>query len=409
MFWIIGAGSLAQGLNAISQSTVTKALARQLNHVEWEGFRFFDLIFPLFIFLVGVAIPYSLPRQVAELGRSRASLRVLRRGVILFLLGIFYSGGLGSTWPGIRLMGVLNRIALAYTAAGLLFCWFKPRALVGVCAGVLLGYWAMIEFVPIRDIRLQKESLAVLAEKNGQPKLAADFRGSSSNGAQNPSAVQDSPVWQAATELYAATTNYVSGKCEPGYNVVCHFDFEHLPGKKYFIFWDPEGILSTIPAVGSCLLGVFSGLLLRNSQVPDQRKFRWLLGAGLAGAGLGWLWGLEFPVIKNIWSSSFVLVAGGYSAILLALFYLVIDVWKFQKWCQPFVWIGANSITIYLGVNVLGGLNKISGRIVGGDVKNFLDRHVAGGFGDLIMAILGLVVALLFLRFLYQRRIFLRV
>ena len=125
---------------------------------------------------------------------------------------------------------------------------------------------------------------------------------------------------------------------------------------------------------------------------------------------LGWLWGIQFPVIKKIWTSSYVLVAGGYSAMLLGAFYLVVDVWKYQKWCQPFVWMGMNSITIYLIKNFLGGtFSKLSARLVGGDIKTFLDGHVAKGFGDLLVSILGLLIAFLIVRFLYQKKIFLRV
>jgi len=103
-------------------------------------------------------------------------------------------------------------------------------------------------------------------------------------------------------------------------------------------------------------------------------------------------------------------VAGGYSARLLGAFYLVVDVWKCQKWCQPFVWMGMNSITIYLIKNFLGGtFSKLSARFVGGDIKTFLDAHVAKGFGDLLISILGLVIAFWIVRFLYQRKMFLRV
>ena len=122
---------------------------------------------------------------------------------------------------------------------------------------------------------------------------------------------------------------------------------------------------------------------------------------------LGWLWDYQFPVIKKIWTSSYVLVAGGYSALLLATFYLVVDVWKFQKWCQPFVWIGMNSITIYLAENIVG-FSRIAPRFVGGDIKAWFDHRVAQGFGDLVIALVGLLLAIMLLRFLYQRKIFLR-
>jgi predicted acyltransferase len=410
MFWIIGADSLVYALNRMSQTPATKFLAAQLDHAEWAGFRFYDLIFPLFVFMVGASIVFSLNKIIAESGRAGAMRRVLQRGAILFLVGLFYSGGLTNPWPDMRLMGVLNRIALAYTAAGVLFIWFRPRALAGICAGILLGYWAMMTFIPIRDIQLEKQNLAVLAEQSGDAQLAKQFRDSGNAAAVNPSAIKDSPVWAATEKLYAATTNRVTGRFDTGHNVACHFDFKFLPARKYDLFWDPEGILSTIPAVATCLLGVFAGLLLQNKGAADVRKLSLLVGIGATCVALGWLWGIQFPVIKKIWTSSYVLVAGGYSAILLGAFYYVVDVLKWQAWCQPFVWMGMNSITIYLVKNFLGGtFSKLSARIVGGDVKLWMDSVVTTGFGELMISIVGLLMAFWLVRFLYVRRIFLRI
>src|ERR1039458_10385791 len=157
MFWIIGADSLVSALNRMSQTTPTKALAEQLSHAAWEGFHFYDLIFPLFVFIVGVSLVFSLTRTVEKDRLGTALARVFRRSILLFLIGIFYSGGLSSPWPDIRLMGVLNRIALAYFFTGLLFCLLKPRTLACICLGLLAGYWALMTFVPIRDIQLTKD------------------------------------------------------------------------------------------------------------------------------------------------------------------------------------------------------------------------------------------------------------
>ena len=202
----------------------------------------------------------------------------------------------------------------------------------------------------------------------------------------------------------------MTGKFEEGLNVANHFDFQYLPGKKWDTFFDPEGYLSTLPAVATCLLGVFAGLLLRRGEVPDLHKVGWLLGAGAAAALLGWAWGLEFPVVKKLWTSSFVLVAGGYSAMLLGVFYCIVDVWQFRAWCQPFVWMGMNSITIYLTKNLLGGsFGPLALRLAGGDVRTFLEARVARGFGDLVVSAVGLLFAFWFVHFLYRRKIFLRV
>jgi len=147
---------------------------------------------------------------------------------------------------------------------------------------------------------------------------------------------------------------------------------------------------------------VFAGLLLKDNSVPERRKVLLLLGGGVAGVVLGFLWGLQFPVIKKLWTSSFVLVAGGYGCIFLAVFYQVIEIWKYRKWALPFVWIGVNPIAIYLAHNLVD-FGALANRFVGGPIKAGL-----GAYGEVLVA--AVVVALTFLavHFLYRRKIFLR-
>ena len=183
--------------------------------------------------------------------------------------------------------------------------------------------------------------------------------------------------------------------------------FNTCPARLYDTYFDPEGLLSTIPAIVTCLLGVFTGLLLLNPSFNDQQKVIYLLAGGLVLAALGWAWSAQFPVIKKIWTSSYVLVAGGYSAVLLGVFYWIVDVAKWRWWCQPFVWMGMNSITIYLTKNMLGGFGALSRRLAGGDIHDFFDTRLHGS-GDLVLSILGLLMAFWCVRFLYQRKIFLR-
>src|SRR5690242_257767 len=167
MFWIMGADSLAYALHRLSPTGPTRVLADQLEHADWEGFHFYDLIFPLFVFLAGVSTVFSLTKTIENAGRGEALKRVFRRGILLFIIGIIYSGGFTNPWPDMRLMGVLNRIALAYLFAGLFFCFFRPKALVGVCAVLLIGYWALMTFVPIRDIQLTKANMIQVAKERG--------------------------------------------------------------------------------------------------------------------------------------------------------------------------------------------------------------------------------------------------
>src|SRR6267142_803835 len=190
MFWIIGADSLVVAWHRFRPSKPTNFLADQLEHVEWQGFHFYDLIFPLFVFLVGVSIVFSLSKTIERAGKSDAIKRVIRRGILLYIVGVLYSGGFTRPWPDMRLLGVLNRIALAYFFAGLLFCFFKPRALVGICAGLLVGYWALMTFVPIRDIQLTRSNIARLAQEAGDTETTDYFSAHS----PNPSTVKNSPT-----------------------------------------------------------------------------------------------------------------------------------------------------------------------------------------------------------------------
>ncbi len=358
MFWILGGDSLAQALKkmavggGVAVATIGGFFGDQLEHVDWEGFRFYDLIFPSFVFIVGVSIVFSLTSLVEREGRAAAHKRVFRRFAILFVLALIYSGGVSTEWPNIRLLGVLNRIALCYLFASLLFLNLRLRGLVVAGVMLLVGYWALMTFVPVPGIG--------------------------------------------------------AGSFAKGANLANWIDSQYLPGKKWDGTWDPEGLLSTLPAIATCLLGVFAGLLLRNARIEAQRKSLWLIGAGAGMVVLGFLWGLQFPVIKKIWTSSYVLVAGGFSAMLLGIFHQVIDLWKRHRWATPFIWIGANAITLYF-IESIVSFEKVAGRLVGGDVGNFFDAHVTAGTGHLLRALVGLLLAIALARFLYRRKIFLRV
>lgn len=377
MLWIAGADSFAYALEKMS---ATQGLADQLRHTEWAGFRFYDLIFPLFVFLVGVSIVFSLTKHLEQEGKWAAHKRVFRRFVLLFAIALLYSGGFSRTWPDIRLLGVLNRIALCYLFASLLFLHLRTRGLVVACAALLIGYWALMTFVPFPDVRPVDADGKVISQQL---------------------TVRDT------AQLNWVSTNQLHGVFDPGVNLANYLDQKYLPGKKWDGTWDPEGLLSTLPAIATALLGVFAGLLLRSRALSEQRKVFWLLGTGVAGVSLGFLWGAQFPVIKKVWTSSYVLVAGGYSAILLAVFHQVIEIWQRRQWAQVFIWVGANAITIYL-LNNLMSYERVATRFAGGDVRNWLDHHVTNGAGDLLIATIALVLAIAVARFLYVRKIFLR-
>ncbi|HWY88873.1 MAG TPA: heparan-alpha-glucosaminide N-acetyltransferase domain-containing protein [Gemmataceae bacterium] len=346
MFWIVGGEEIVHALAKVSDAGVVRIVDEQMDHKPWEGFAFYDLIFPLFVFIVGVSLVFSLGKTIARDGRPAVVRRLLRRALLLYILGVISYGGFATPFAQIRLLGVLQRIALCYLFAGLAYCFMKTRGQVVLCGVLLIGYWALMTWVPVPGV---------------------------------------------------GAGNYAEGK-----NLANYLDSQYLPLRKWDGDHDPEGLLSTLPAIATCLLGVFAGTLLKSPRT-DRIKVFWLTCGGLVLVALGWLWNDEFPVIKKIWTSSYVLVAGGYSCLLLAAFYQVVDVWKFQTWAKPFIWIGMNAITIYMVFHLIS-FDKLAERLVGGE----LNSHFLGRFGPLAIAIVVVAMTLVLCRFLYQRKIFLR-
>ena len=344
MLWIIGADEFVASLAKISSVGAVGMLAYQFKHAEWEGFRFYDLIFPLFLFMVGISTVFSLEKVIAEEGKKKAYLRILRRFALLAFWAFIYSGGFQQ--EKISFAGVLQRIAYCYLITALLFCNLRLRGLIAVCVGILIAYWALLTFVPVPEL--------------GRPTF----------------------------DMHTNWSNYL--------------DRHYLPGEREERGWRNEGMLSTLPAVSTCLLGVFAGLFLK-SATPSRKKVLWVAAAGCVLLFSVYAWGIQFTIIKRICTSSYLLVAGGYSALLLALFYLVIEIWQFRRWAMPFVWIGANALTIYLVAGLIP-YHELTGRIVAGPIKDYLTPYDA-----MAETALSIVLALILLRFMYRRKIFLRV
>ena len=375
MFWIVGGEELVHGLYKAWPDGPLGLINNQLNHKTWAGVAFYDLIFPLFVFIVGVSVVFSVRRMIEQNGMARTVRRILLRSLVLYVFGLLIYGGISKGVDHIRWLGVLQRIAICYLCTSLLFCAFRLKGLIVVCASLLLGYWALTSFVPIRDFNLETGHLKALQLEPASPETRARF---------------------------LATTNFVRGRFDDGLNLSQQLDFLYLPGHKWDDAYDPEGLLSTLPAIATCLLGIFAGLLLKNGAVSDEKKVYYLLAAGVAGVLAGFLWGLQFPVIKKIWTSSYVLVAGGYACLLLAAFHQMIEIWQWRKWCVPFLWIGMNPITIYLACGLLP-IGDLAGLIVGGPVQ-----AAVGPWGDFVLALTAVAMMFAFVRFLYQRKIFLR-
>jgi len=345
MFWIIGGDAVARLLLSRSDSTFAATLKEQLSHAEWEGFRFYDLIFPLFLFLVGCTLPFSLEKYRAS--ASQVYGRIARRTALLVLMGFVLNRIFDLKWDELRYCGVLQRIGICYGAAAMIFLHTRARGQFAIVAGILLGYWAVMAWV---------------------------------------AAPGSSP-----------------GDLSPAGNLAGYIDRSLLPGKIYEAFYghgDNEGLLSTLPAIATTLMGVLAGNWLRTGAAPLP-KAAGLAASGLACVLLGHLWGLWFPIIKILWTSSFVLVAGGWSLLLLALFYAAIDGMGWKSWAFFWIVIGMNAITIYVAQRIIG-FEQIARFFLNGLATHWSE------YRNLILASGTLLAKWLFLWFLYRHRIFLR-
>lgn len=346
MFWIIGGDALAVAALSRLEQPWANTLAQQLEHVTWEGFRFYDLIFPLFLFMVGCVLPYSLEKYRSQ--PREVYLRIARRVAALVLLGLVANGLLNFDWENLRLAGVLQRIGICYGLAALLFLHTRLPGQIVAIAGLLLGYWALLAWVPV---------------PGGQ---AGDFS--------------------------------IEG------NLAGWVDRNFLPGKiyeEYYGFGDNEGILSTIPAVATVLIGALAGHWLRSSR-GEWSKALGLLLAGVACLAAGYAWGEWFPIIKNLWTSSYVMVAAGWSLMLLSLFYAVMDIGGWRGWAAVFTVIGVNAITIYIAQRFID-FSYTSEFFLGGTAE------LLGEWGPVLLIAGTLAAKILFVAFLYRQRIYLRV
>ena len=344
MFWIAGGAGLAAALAEATDWTVLRWIADQCEHVEWHGFAMWDLIFPLFLFLAGVSMPFSLAARRAR-GESEAKLHrhAVRRGLTLVLLGVVYNGLFRLDFDNLRYASVLGRIGLAWMLAALVVLHTGPRGWLLAIAGLLLGYWAALSWIPV-------------------------------------------PVFGA-------------GDLSPGATLTDWIDREFLPGRLHRRVRDPEGLLSTLPAVATALLGVLAGSWLRRADRGGHAKAGGLALAGLACLGIGALWHQVLPVNKNLWSSSFVMWTGGLSFLALAAFYLVIDVWGFARWSFFFAVIGMNAVTIYL-LQAFVDFDGVARVVFASGERRLHPAFFAG---------LGVLLRWLFLYGMYRKRWFLRV
>lgn len=357
MFWIMGADALFHALSdAAPNSGVLKAISDQLEHPLWNGFHFYDLIFPLFLFMAGVSTPFSVGRELQK-GKSRPQLvwRVVKRGLILVLFGLIANNGLEiRPLADIRFPSVLGRIGIAYMLANIIYLYSKEITQMIWFWGLLIGYWLLLKFT--------------------------------------------------------SAPGFHAGDLTPEGNFASWVDRTILPGHLYVPFpdgrpnmHDPEGLFSTIPAISTGLLGILTGTLLKKSSLSQMQKVARMSIIGVIFIILALVWNFDFPINKNLWTSSFVLNVGGISLLLMALFYYVIDVLGYKSWAFFFKVIGMNSILIYMSGHF------ISWHYTTNSFFKWLIQLCGEPWGAVMLALCVLAVKWLFLYFMYKKKLFLRV
>jgi len=348
MFWITGGEGLIHALAIATGWGIFRTMNDQLHHVKWEGFAAYDLIFPLFMFIVGVAIPYSLISKLKKgISRKQIYQRIIRRFIILFIFGIIYNQFWLTDWANPRIASVLGQIATAYLLASVIFMQTqKLKYIILWTAGILVGYGILQLLVPV--------------------------------------------------------PGYGAGQLTPEGSVNAWFDQHFLPGLLLDNTFDPEGILNNFSATAITLLGIIAGLTLRINNLTQYRKFTILLFTGIFLYLISLLLRDHYPIIKKAWTSTYNLHAGGLSFMLLAVFYLVIDIWKIRKWSFYFKVIGVNAITVYMGTHILDFEFTANGLL--GGVTTYM-----GDWGPVLISIAYLALVWICLYALYKNKIFLRI
>lgn len=349
MFWIMGAEEIFHSLADATHWSVFEAISNQLTHPAWNGFHFYDLIFPLFLFMAGVSTPFSVGRDL-EKGKTRQQLlwRVIKRGLILVLLGLIANNGLNiRPLHEIRFGSVLGRIGLAYMFANIIYLYSTEKFQIFWFWFFLIGYWLLLKFT--------------------------------------------------------SAPGFPAGDLTMQGNFASYIDRSVLPGRLYLVIHDPEGLMSTIPAISTGLLGILTGITLKKTSLSQMAKVTRMAVIGVIFLILAQIWNIDFPINKNLWTSSFVLNVGGISLLLMALFYYIIDVLGYKKWAFFFKVIGMNSILIYM-----------SGKFINWDYTNkgffhWLFQLIGDPYGLVVAAICYVMIKWLFLYFLYEKKIFLRV
>ncbi len=330
-----------------------------LLHADWHGCTPTDLVFPFFLFIVGIAIAYSLERRKAE-GADRRKIyrKIISRTLWIIGIGLLLNGAFKfdlATW---RIPGVLTRIGLVYGVCALMYMVTTTRQQFWIALGCLLGYWGLMTLIPVP----------------GQGYASLEMG-------------KDLGAWLDRTLLGG-----------------------HLWSQAKT--WDPEGLLSTLPALGSCIAGILAGTWIRK-QVEAFEKWTAVFAIGVVLVVVGLLWGEIFPMNKKIWTSSYVLYHSGWALLTLGTIWWLVDVKRYKWWIKPFIWFGMNPLFIYILhsviVKIMFAINIDGGTTYSWIYKNAFLSWLSPNNASLAFALMHVGINLLVAWVLYKRKIFIKV
>ena len=330
-----------------------------LQHAAWHGWTPTDFVFPFFLFIVGVAIPLAFAKRVESGGSKRdLYIKIVKRTLIIFAIGLFLNGFPYFGLAEYRIPGVLQRIAVCYFFASIIFLNTKVRTQIVITIGLLIGYWLALKYIPAPGY------------------AAGDLTKEGSLPSYIDRVVFGKHVWSQAR------------------------------------VYDPEGLLSTIPAIATTMIGVFTGQWLRTEKTRIE-KAAGMFVAGAVCVAVGWAWNSFFPINKALWTSSYVLFTGGLALQFLALCYWLIDIKGYRKWAKPFEVFGMNAIALYVGAGLMASLFgeiKVGGTTLGGWIyENLFASWASPINASLAFAIAFVVVWEALMWLLYRRKIFLKI
>ncbi len=338
---------LVPAVQSLPQGIVKDTINSQLYHSSWHGLTWVDFSFAGFIMLMGLSVRLSLKRYRYDTTiRTEFYSKVIRRSLILFMLGFIYNGGFSNIWPDIRLCGILQRMAICYLLASIIYIHTEIRGRCFLLIVLLLVYWGIMALVP--------------------------FPGGD------------------------------AGEFSFNKNLAAWIDSQIIPGRLFYNTWDPEGVLSTLPAVASAIVGVLWGDLLLSDK-KQTVKALWLFMGGLIAINIGTVWDLVFPINKPLWTSSYVMVTAGIGSILLGGCFLICEVFQQKKLLFPFVVAGRNLLVAFMIMRFIP-LDGIALVLTGGDVSILL-----GATAPFVTAFVETALLWFFLLFLYRNKIAIRI